>query len=374
MPTVLTVGGNRTAFLIAKELNEYADTSFICYEIRQDLVEQIKRLLSPTHLYYKKTVESSTHAKIRSQFFRRRDMLLAKYILTLGHYDGLIVISNEGKYLSNYLKKLNSMIITAISIMELNDHFFFVPYRDKLHLSTLRQILFSFPYGILRNFEKDRYKTFDLIFSNSTWTSIIFQYLYNIQAVSNIIVVDDRIFKPLNCELHTDSFIALPTVSLDRDRKGKEIVIKLVEDGINIVSYGPHEIPGVPYLGFLSQDEMVHILSDASGVLFLFDYEALGLVPFEALACGTKVITYDFQGPISELRGNSNVIFCQDDYLEIKNACLKVLSEWKNDLSIFKCRESVEKYFPKQSTKDIYDILKVKIANRKLGSDLNKEI
>lgn len=365
VPTVLTVSGNRTAILLAKELNKFTSASFVCYEIKKDLIEQVEKLLSPGQFFYKKTIENDTRSKITTQFFRKRDKRLSEYISSLERYDVIVVISNEGKFLSNYLKKLNPMVITAISIMELNDHFIFIPYRNKQSLSPLRLVLFSLPYGILRIFEKDRYKSFDLIFSNSTWTSVIFQYLYNIESIGNIILVDNKIFKHINCELHNDKFIALPTVSLDGDKKGQEIARKLVEDGINIVSYGPNEIPGITYLGFLSQDKLVHVLSDATGVLFLFDYEALGLVPFEALACGTKVITYNFQGPISELRGNTNVIFCNDNYMGIKEACLRVLSESKNDASILKCVQSVEKYFPEENTNTIYEIIKKTIEDRK---------
>lgn len=359
IPTITTISGNRTAFLLAKELNTYMPCVLICYEIEESQIKIVENLLSPVHLFYKKKLKNGEYSKakgLKDQFLRKRDRDLSKFILQKNYFDVVLIISNEGKYLSNYLKKKNLEIITAISIMEMNDHFLFVPYRNKKRLITYRQTLFSFFYGVLRYFERERFLSFDLIFANSTWTAILFQYLYNINVVSNIIMIDNRLFKPVETRKFLDKFIAVPTVSLEGDIFGQQIVTKLVSDGIPIVSYGGFKIDNIPYLGYLNTNDMIQLLSDANGTLFLFDYEALGLVPFESLACGTKVITYNIQGPASELRDNNNVFFC-NNYSEIKDACLTILNEDKDKGSIKNCVNSVSKYFPENTANNIFNVI-----------------
>ncbi len=41
----------------------------------------------------------------------------------------------------------------------------------------------------------------------------------------------------------------------------------------------------------------MHLYADALFTLFPFSHEPFGYVPLESMACGTPVVTYDWQGP-----------------------------------------------------------------------------
>ena len=117
IPTITTISGNRTAFLLAKELNTYMPCVLICYEIEESQIKIVENLLSPVHLFYKKKLKNGKYSiakGLKDQFLRKRDRDLSKFILQKDHFDVVLIISNEGKYLSYYLKKKNSEIITAI--------------------------------------------------------------------------------------------------------------------------------------------------------------------------------------------------------------------------------------------------------------------
>lgn len=366
IPTIVTIGGNRTAFLLAKSLVDWFDVSLICYHISSELIEKVESLISPAHLKYKYEIDGgswSTLKSLRYQFVRGRDRSLAKFIEDFDKQDFLLVISNEGKWLPNYLKRHNKHIITAISVMELNDNFFYFPYYEEIKMRFLWHI-FLFPiYGILRFFEKERYQSFDLLFANSLWTELIFQYLYQLTVKDTIILLDSDFWKP-PLELKDDErYIAVPTASLSGYRNAQEIIRNLVKEGLNLISYGPHKIEGVPYLGFLDDESLVKFIGNACGTLFLFDYEALGLIPFESLLCGTPVITFKKQGPFTELKSNDNIYFVTE-YRDIRKACLDLLHAGKTKSRVVSCRNSVESYSAHKVAPRIAELIKNELLQK----------
>jgi len=55
--------------------------------------------------------------------------------------------------------------------------------------------------------------------------------------------------------------------------------------------------PNIEVLGYVSDDELVDLYSNALFTLFPFTEEPFGYVPVESMACGTPVLTYNKQGP-----------------------------------------------------------------------------
>jgi glycosyltransferase involved in cell wall biosynthesis len=92
---------------------------------------------------------------------------------------------------------------------------------------------------------------------------------------------------------------------------GKEtdyLAIKKVADkGVKIKAFGskatsmvPKYVlnhPNIEVLGYVSDDELVELYSNALFTLFPFTEEPFGYVPVESMACGTPVLTYNKQGP-----------------------------------------------------------------------------
>lgn len=76
--------------------------------------------------------------------------------------------------------------------------------------------------------------------------------------------------------------------------------------GVRIVGFGG-KVPattdlrgltgGVDFRGFVSNEELVRLYSNAKFTLFPFTCEPLGFVPLESMACGTPVLTFGRQGP-----------------------------------------------------------------------------
>ena len=82
----------------------------------------------------------------------------------------------------------------------------------------------------------------------------------------------------------------------------------LNQAGVKIVGFGskiPWATPmdqftnWIDFRGRVSQEELVHLYSNALFTLFPFTFEPFGLVPIESMACGTPVLTYARQGPAS---------------------------------------------------------------------------
>ncbi len=227
--------------------------------------------------------------------------------------------------------------------MELHDHGFISAGNYPIKFPILRTFFASYGYGLMKILEYRRFKSFDLLLANSKWTSIIFQYLYGLPISGILFAIDTNVFKPTLSKYSEMNFIAVPTISLSKDDSGRNLISRLAQDGIPLLSYGPIEIQGVKHLGYLPQDEMVNVLSGAKATLFLFNYEALGLVPFESLACGTPVITYQKQGPMVDLANNPNVKYFKD-YDELKDLCRHYIELAKDEDKIRECRDSVMKY------------------------------
>lgn len=92
---------------------------------------------------------------------------------------------------------------------------------------------------------------------------------------------------------------------------GKEtdhMAVKTVADkGVKIKAFGckatsivPEYVlnhPNIEVLGYVTDNELVVLYSNALFTLFPFTEEPFGYVPVESMACGTPVLTYNKQGP-----------------------------------------------------------------------------
>jgi glycosyltransferase involved in cell wall biosynthesis len=120
---------------------------------------------------------------------------------------------------------------------------------------------------------------------------------------------DDVIYPPIDCQTFTPS-TSKPTSDYVLTYVGKEtklsVVTKVADSGVKIKAFGsktksiPRSVrkhPNIEFLGKVTTETLVDLYSNALFTLFSFNHEPFGYVPLESLACGTPVVTYDFQGP-----------------------------------------------------------------------------
>ena len=120
---------------------------------------------------------------------------------------------------------------------------------------------------------------------------------------------DCIIYPPIDCETFRPS-TSTPSSDYVLTYLGKETkfsIVKNVADfGLKIKAFGaktrfiPEGLlkhPNVEFLGRVSTKELLDLYSNALFTMFPFTHEPFGYVPLESMACGTPVLTYDFQGP-----------------------------------------------------------------------------
>jgi glycosyltransferase involved in cell wall biosynthesis len=120
---------------------------------------------------------------------------------------------------------------------------------------------------------------------------------------------DCVIYPPIDCQTFRPS-TSTPFSDYILTYFGKETkfsILKIIADlGIKIKAFGsktpfiPEGLlkhPNVEFLGRVPTGELVDLYSNALFTMFPFTHEPFGYVPLESMACGTPVLTYDFQGP-----------------------------------------------------------------------------
>nr|MDO8083018.1 glycosyltransferase [Candidatus Freyarchaeota archaeon] len=121
--------------------------------------------------------------------------------------------------------------------------------------------------------------------------------------------VNDVIYVPIDCEefkpLCDDSSEKYAVTYFGKETKFSAIQ-KAADKGVKIktfgskLSYVPRNLlnhPNVEVLGYVSDEELVRLYSNALFTIFPFTNEEFGYIPVESMACGTPVLTYAFQGP-----------------------------------------------------------------------------
>jgi glycosyltransferase involved in cell wall biosynthesis len=117
------------------------------------------------------------------------------------------------------------------------------------------------------------------------------------------------IYPPIDCQIFRPS-TANPSSDYVLTYFGKETKVSVVKRvasmGIKFKAFGAKmefldrgmiEQPNIEFLGRVSTTELVEAYSNALFTLFPFTHEPFGYVPLESMACGTPVVTYNFQGP-----------------------------------------------------------------------------
>jgi glycosyltransferase involved in cell wall biosynthesis len=152
-------------------------------------------------------------------------------------------------------------------------------------------------------------------------------------------MVHGVIYEPLDAEFFQ------PTTRRPREDYvlayfGKETdymsVKKVADEGVKIKAFGskvtsivPKYVlnnPNIEVLGYVTDNELVDLYSNALFTLFPFTEEPFGYVPVESMACGTPVLTYNRQGP-SETVVHGITGWLASSNEELVNLAIKIWKE-----------------------------------------------
>lgn len=341
VPYLVRLFGSKAALSMARALAKDHEVVVYVHAVNNSILGDVKEKIGKAQLSFYRTSGKTKFGKLfalKYQVLKGVDRAIGRRIIKDHEripFDLVLVMSNEGRSMAQILSKLpkSKRPITGVVIMELHDHGFHL-YHERSY-SAIRLLLWPL-YPLIHLMERLRFRAFDVVLSNSKWTGSIFEYLYGINVLMAVPTVDYGFFSATKFAEDEEPYIAFPTVSLTTDQA--EIGQRLVEDGVRLISYGPKQIRGIQHMGFIPDAEMPQFIANASAMLFLFDYEALGLVPLESLAAGTPVITLPKQGPLSELSSMSNVRYA-DTYETIKKCCLEYTMKPKDKATFDSCKE-----------------------------------
>lgn len=353
-------GGNRIHTALSSILSEQNDVVNLIYEINEGILDQYEKSLGNGKLIYLKKREDASFYfpySVKYLFGGMVDYVLSRKIIQImkkERFEALLVISSgEGWWLGYFLRRLKKKSKFLVCMHQTDpplgvDLEFYDNKKVNSYFTLLKNKL------IIR-FQKIRLSYFDVFFGQSLWTNAIMQKFYSIKPIGVAGAIDIDIFTP-----HTDDYenmlpyVAVPTAALDAQRI--RIIQSLVITGIEIIAYGPVHVQGARNEGYVTDERLKEILGKASVTLFLFDYEGLGLIPFESLAMGTPVVTEKRYGPGMELATNPYVKFVEDygNLEELLNSYLKTPLNYEARVKI---HETVEPYSYKNFARRIENSL-----------------
>ncbi|MCI4351796.1 MAG: glycosyltransferase [Thermoplasmata archaeon] len=352
VPWLDAMMGHRVSINLAQELADRgAKVDFLVGLMNRTLVGPVSKHLgaaNPTYLGFINNTHASIPKYATYQYNRTLDRKLARSIADAHRrtpYDVVLVLSNEGHWIASYLRRyLPSQRPTlAVCVRELVENPFWLGYERPWPRARR---LMSPLYPWIHDAESERLREFDRVYSISPWTSLLLDYFYGIRQSPTLAMIDRSFFEIPTASTPGD-YVAVPTAALDRS--GISLVQEVAELVPNLRTYGPLAVPGIPHEGFLSDPDLVSFVAAAAATLFIFDYEALGLIPIESLAAGTPVATIPKEGPRLVLSGNPGVRFGTTS-AELSTALvtlskLSVESAWRKLL-----RNSVAGFHPSRAT------------------------
>lgn len=214
-------------------------------------------------------------------------------------------ISREGSMTDATINMSNTIAIESTAwyaqgpVFEAMEHVYpFVPLKYKVPYVVAKRIIKYLDFKLMQSLRK----LSRIACANSYTMKRVYEGLG--------ISIDCIIYEPLDTE-----FFQPKTRSPRGDYVlayfGKETdylaVKKVADKGVKIKAFGskaasivPKYVlnhPNIEVLGYVSDDELVELYSNALFTLFPFTEEPFGYVPVESMACGTPVLTYNRQGP-----------------------------------------------------------------------------
>jgi hypothetical protein len=140
IPYLHKIEGNKTALLLAPQLmKEGNDVSLIIWKIKSDIYDNLIEKYPDLKIKYHKILKKGKFGiifAIKYQLLKGVDRKLSNMILNgekSSKFDFVIVPSNEGKWIGQYIKKskLKEKPITMVTVMELHENGMLMYHRKK---------------------------------------------------------------------------------------------------------------------------------------------------------------------------------------------------------------------------------------------------
>jgi len=246
------------------------------------------------------------------------------------------------------------------------------------HIEPLRRevLIKDDPYIIEQH--KYLYSLADVVVSNSKFTKSIMKRVFKIDSYVCYPPVDLKKFRPAK-RPRRDFFFSVQRVNW---QKRIELQIKVFEKldekliiaGTSKGKYDKNikrlceDLDNVEYVGKIDDDELVWYMQNAKAVLQTGYYEDFGLVPVEALACGTPAIVVDEGGFKETIHNPSLGIRVRKPYIENLRKVIKEFNIDNYDTKVL--RKEAEKYsedrFKREMDKYIRFAIKIHEARKLL--------
>jgi len=124
--------------------------------------------------------------------------------------------------------------------------------------------------------------------------------------------------------------------------------------------------PTVEFVGEVDDEEKYGLMSGAKAFLFASEDEDFGIVPVEAMACGTPVIAYK-SGGVKEtvVDGKTGIFFEELTVESLINAIkrFETLRQAQGKKMGEDCRKQAEKFSKERFQKEIIDFVKSKVKS-----------
>lgn len=328
-PWVHRIGGNKIELSLAAELASMGHSvTVLAHTVNREAVGEVSRMIGRAGFAYLRETTQVYRGHSSESVWQMSPWparILAAEIRNSHRREKLDIVllwGNEGRSLARSLKRhlpVNRPLL-GWSLMELIDHSALLRYeRD---WSMLRALV-SPAYPVAHWIWAEAMRSFDFLCANSPWTADLLSYLYGTPAGAIVIAIPPSDFELISGGMGSP-YLAVPTVSLGpREAKTLQLISRA---GLPLVAFGPRKVNGIAGLGVVPERRVRELMSGAAATLFLFDYEALGLIPIESLAVGTPVVTLPKQGPGRMWAGHPFVTLAEDAG-DLIDACNRLLSK-----------------------------------------------
>lgn len=140
--------------------------------------------------------------------------------------------------------------------------------------------------------------------------------------------------------------------------KSSEIEFDTVQQlarNYRVIRVGRQAIPYCDNRGYVSHEELVELYRAATATVFPHYQEPFGMVPVESMACGTPVLTYNYQGP-GETVQNGVTGWTVDTQAGLLEKAREITTEGVPAEMRRQCREHVvERFSPEACTRSLVE-------------------
>jgi len=238
------------------------------------------------------------------------------------------------------------------------------------HIEPMRRavLIKDDPYIIEQH--KYLYSLADVIVSNSKFTQGIMKRVFGFDSFVCYPPVDTKKFKPAK-NPSRDFYFSVQRINWQKRVDLQIEIFKELKDEKLIIAGGPLEgydynvkrlcedLPNVEYVGGISDREVIKYMQNAKAVIQTCYYEDFGLVPVEALACGTPVIVTDEGGFKETIHSEKLGIRVRKPYIQNFREAIKKFDVDKFDPKLL--RKEAEKYSEERFKKEMQHFIKLAI-------------